>query len=54
MNTAHDTIAELLDNGVDIRVVKELMRHESIATTELYTQVSMPKMREALLRLKAA
>lgn len=49
----HYYATELLDAGADIRVVKELMRHESIATTELYTQVSMPKMREALLRLAA-
>lgn len=47
----HYYASELLDNGVDIRVVKELMRHESIATTELYTRVSMKRMREGIAAL---
>lgn len=47
----HYYASELLDNGVDIRVVKELMRHESIATTEIYTRVNMKRMREGLATL---
>lgn len=50
----HYYATELLDQGADIRVVKELMRHESIASTEIYTRVSMPKMRAALDLLQAA
>lgn len=50
----HYYASELLDNGVDIRVVKELMRHESIATTEIYTRVNMKRMREGLATLKLA
>lgn len=30
----------LCRNGVDLRTVQELMRHESLATTAIYTQVS--------------
>lgn len=48
----HYYASELLDNGVDIRVVKELMRHESIATTEIYTRVNMKRMREGLATLR--
>lgn len=44
----HYYATELLERGVDIRVVQELMRHESIATTEIYTQVSMGRMIEAM------
>jgi site-specific recombinase XerD len=43
----------LLEAGNDIRVVQELMRHESTATTQIYTRVDV-KMRRAgiaLLRL---
>lgn len=47
----HYYATELLDNGVDVRVVKDLMRHESLATTEIYTQVSMKRMREGIAQL---
>jgi integrase/recombinase XerD len=38
----------LLDQGVDVRVVRDLMRHRTIATTELYTLVSWPQLRAAM------
>lgn len=30
----------LVDSGVDLRTTQELMRHQSLATTQIYTQVS--------------
>lgn len=47
----HWHASTLLDEGVDIRVVKDLMRHESIATTEIYTRVSLKRMIEGIDRL---
>lgn len=46
----------LLDSGVDIRIVQEMMRHKSIATTQLYTRVRFARMVEAsrLLHLPRA
>lgn len=44
---------ELLEQGVDVRIVKDLMRHESLATTEIYTRVSMRQMREGIMRIAA-
>lgn len=41
----------LLDNGVDIRIVQELMRHKSLATTQIYTQVSTARRKEAIATL---
>jgi site-specific recombinase XerD len=43
----------LLEAGNDIRIVQELMRHESTATTQIYTRVNMTMRRSgiALLRM---
>ncbi|WP_245906464.1 tyrosine-type recombinase/integrase [Mycolicibacterium palauense] len=41
----------MLDNGVDIRVVQELMRHKSLATTQIYTKVADGRRQEAILTL---
>ncbi|MEB3021335.1 tyrosine-type recombinase/integrase [[Mycobacterium] crassicus] len=38
----------LLDSGVDIRTVQELLRHKSIATTQIYTKVSAERGQEAI------
>ncbi|MFC0314462.1 tyrosine-type recombinase/integrase [Gordonia phosphorivorans] len=41
----------LLDEDVDIRVVQELMRHKSIASTQIYTAVPTHRRRDAITRL---
>lgn len=38
----------LLDAGVDLRIVQELMRHESPATTAIYTKVDMRRQVEGI------
>lgn len=47
----HWYASTLLDEGVDVRVVKEMMRHESLASTEIYTRVSMKKMFAGIVHL---
>lgn len=42
---------DLVDAGVDIRVIADLMGHESVATTQIYTGVSAERRREGLHRL---
>ena len=42
---------KLLNEGVDIRIVQELMRHKTIATTQLYTRVHWEQMVAGLRRL---
>ncbi|AMS02117.1 tyrosine-type recombinase/integrase [Mycobacterium phage Xeno] len=41
----------LLDNGTDIRVVQELLRHKSIATTQIYTKVPEGRLHDAITSL---
>lgn len=42
---------DLVEEGVDIRVVQELMMHESLATTQIYTGVSERRKREGIATL---
>lgn len=42
---------EVLAAGANLRVTQELMRHGSVASTQLYTEVTMDQMRAAVERL---
>ena len=43
----HTFASHLLDKGADIRAVKDLLGHESLATTQIYTHISPEKLKKA-------
>lgn len=43
----HSMATEMLNQDVDIRLIQEMLGHESIASTQIYTKLSIKKLKEA-------
>jgi len=50
----HSFATHLLQNGADLRIIQQLLGHEDLATTEIYTHLNVQDLRKAVLQCHPA
>ena len=51
-NLRHTAATQMIESGIEIRYVQEMLGHSSVTTTEIYTKIVQKTLREKMKKMR--